>query len=92
MISIEDLVELSGLSLEEIEELAKSHHEPVALSVAHGECLLENEEGILKIKKQLKEKIKDAVQEGDKQHLKDLIRVYKTFHASHPSCKTCDKD
>ena len=83
MISIEDLVELSGLSLDEIEALAEFNHEPLSLSAAHGEYLLDCQNGVCTIKHCFKENLSHAIKKGDKVRVKELLKIYKTFHNTH---------
>jgi hypothetical protein len=85
MITVEDLIDFSELSPDEIEAIAEHTHEPVVVCVAHAETLLECEQGICTIKQYLIDDIEHAKQLGNKQHANTLKSTYKAFEKSHPS-------
>ncbi|MEM1286222.1 MAG: hypothetical protein ACFB01_07505 [Cohaesibacteraceae bacterium] len=84
MISLDDMVGMSGLSEEEI--LAIAEHEHVAPSVATGlgAYLSGDHEGLEKVRNMIFDDIRAAQAAGDTGHERELLHVLHHFLREHP--------
>ena len=83
MITIQDLIEFSELSEEEIEAIAEHDHEHLVISLAHGEEMVHCEEGICTLQKYIIDDIEQAKLKGDKKRVRELKHTYKVFIQMH---------
>ena len=82
MISIEDLIEFSELSPEEIEAIAEHDNEQLIISLTHNE-LVNCEEGLCILQKYILDDLKRAQLKGDKKRVRELKHTYKVFIKMH---------
>lgn len=84
MISIEDCIGLSGLTLDEIEAIAEHEHVPECVATALGSYLVHKAHGNQIIRDMIRDDIRAALAHQDRQHAADLLATLRTFLAMHP--------
>ena len=84
MLTLQDCIELSDLSEEEIEAIAEHEHVPEIIAVELGQYLLKTEEGVPVIKRIILDDIRDAELRKDFAHVERLRAVLRHFIATHP--------
>ena len=87
MISLEDCVGLSGLTEEEVLEIAEHEHIPEIAASALGQYLSRQEHGIEQIRDMIVHDIRQAQQGQDKQHIVVLLHVLRVFLKAHPEAR-----
>ena len=85
MLTYEDCVDLSGLTEEEIDAIAKHEHMSGMLALELGHYLLETDDGVPAIKRIILDDITDAKAAGDFEHASKLGAVLHHFIRTHPS-------
>jgi len=84
MLTIEDCIELSGLTEDEVLAIAEHEHVPEMVAVEMGAYLVETPEGEKRIKRMIADDIAAARERGDAKHalaLKLVLRHYLEHHA-----------
>lgn len=84
MLTIEDCIELSGLTEEEVLAIAEHEHLPEMVAVEMGAYLVETPAGEKRIKRMIADDIAAARSRGDSRHalaLKLVLRHYLEHHA-----------
>ncbi len=84
MLTIEDCIELCGLSAEEIDAIAQHEHIPEMQAIELAEYLVHCDDGIPRIKHIIQDDLADARQRHDTEAIKRYRNVLKHFIASHP--------
>ena len=84
MITLEDCVGLSGLTLDEIDAIAEHEHIPEAVAVALGSYLLHKKHGNEIIRDMIRDDIRTALEHHDRQHAANLLATLRTFLSMHP--------
>ncbi len=84
MITLEDLIDFSNLSTEDIEAIAECNQEPLILSIAQVEALLHRKNGCT-IKEFFEKDILLAKRKGDELHALRLKCAYQVFDKAHPT-------
>ncbi len=84
MISLEDMIGMSGLTEEEI--LAIAEHEHVSPSVAtnYASYLAQGHEGLEQVRNMIIDDIREAQAAGNSSHERELLHVLHHFLRSHP--------
>ena len=85
MLTLQDCIELSDLSEEEILAIAEHEHIPEMLAVEMGNYLVHTASGEKRIKRMIVDDIKHAQEAGDLKHVAVLKSVLKHFVAEHMS-------
>ena len=85
MLTLQDCIELSDLSEEEILAIAEHEHIPEMLAVEMGNYLVHTPSGEKRIKRMIVDDIKHAQEAGDLKHVAVLKSVLKHFVAEHMS-------
>ncbi|WP_286237385.1 hypothetical protein [Neptuniibacter halophilus] len=83
MLTYNECLELSGLTVGEVNAIAEHEHMEPMIAVALGNYLVEHE-GEQKIRKIILEDIAKAERNGDYPHANLLNRVLEHFLATHP--------
>jgi hypothetical protein len=84
MLTIEDCIELCGLTADEIEAIATHEHLPDMQAIELAEYLVHCDDGLPRIRRIIIDDIDDARRRNDEQALKRYEAVLKHFIASHP--------
>lgn len=87
MLTIQDCIELSGLTEEEIHAIAEHEHVPEMIAVELGHYLVQTPTGEKRIKAMIVDDLRDARERGDHLHvlkLKLCLRHYLEHHAKPP--------
>ncbi len=84
MITIEDCVGMSGLTVEEIDAIAEHEHIPEAAASALGAYLLDVDRGPAVIRDMIRDDIRTALASQNRQHAADLLATLQSFLHLHP--------
>jgi hypothetical protein len=84
MISIEDCVAFSGLSEEEVLAIAEHEHVPEAVACGMAQYLSADHSGREQIRDMIVDDIRAAQQQGNPQHVRELLHVLHHFLRTHP--------
>ncbi|MBV6657634.1 MAG: hypothetical protein KI785_07690 [Devosiaceae bacterium] len=89
MISLDDMVGMSGLSEEEILAIAEHEHLPDSLATNLAAYLGDGTQGLQIVRDMIIEDIRSAQASGQAAHERDLLHVLHHFLREHPSaCPT----
>ncbi len=83
MLTLQDCIELSELSEDEILAIAEHEHIPEMLAVEMGNYLVHSPSGEKRIKRMIVDDIDHAKEHGNLQHVAMLKRVLKHYVAEH---------
>jgi S-ribosylhomocysteine lyase LuxS involved in autoinducer biosynthesis len=83
MLTLQDCIELSELSEEEILAIAEHEHIPEMLAVEMGSYLVHSPSGEKRIKRMIVDDIDHAKEHGNLKHVAMLKRVLKHYVAEH---------
>ena len=83
MISIEDIIGLSGLSEEEVDAIAEHEHIPETAAAALGAYLLHEDHGAEKIAEMIRDDIRAALSKGNQGHARELFMALRHFLTEH---------
>jgi hypothetical protein len=84
MLTIQDCIELSGLTEEEVLAIAEHEHLPEMIAVELGNYLVQTPGGEKRIKTMIVDDMRAASERGDQKHLLELklcLRHYLEHHA-----------
>lgn len=84
MISLTDMVGLSGLSEEEILAIAEHEHMPPGVAAALAAYLGRNDAGLSRVRDMIIDDIRQARLRGDLGHARDLMHTLHHFLRQHP--------
>ncbi len=87
MLTLEDCIEMSDLSEEEVLAIAEHEHIPTIVAAAMAHYLVHCPDGELCIKAMIRDDIRDSAARGDKVHALTLKLVMRQFIAQHPRCE-----
>lgn len=85
MLTLQDCIELSELSEDEILAIAEHEHIPEMLAVEMGNYLVHSPSGEKRIKRMIVDDIDHAREHGNLKHVAMLRRVLKHYVAEHAS-------
>lgn len=89
MITMEEVIDMSGLTVEEIDAIAEHEHLPEAAAVALAAYLVEaGPEGQQRITVMIRDDIRLALKRGDRNHAAELLAALRHFLHEHPATKT----
>lgn len=84
MLTIEDCIELCGLSAEEVEAIARHEHIPDLQAVELAEYLVHCDDGVPRIRRIIEDDLADARRRHDEAAVRRYRAVLKHFIATHP--------
>jgi hypothetical protein len=87
MISLEDCLELCGLSEDEVLAIAQHEHIPEIVAAELGNYLVSTPDGQLCVKGMIRDDIALAAAAGDRARALALKLVLRRFIAQHPRCE-----
>ncbi len=87
MISLEDMVALSGLTEAEILAVAEHEHIPEACACGLASYLARQPRGSEIIRQMILEDIRDAQKRGDRAHVLQLLHLLHHFFRAHPDSR-----
>ncbi|AWI74747.1 hypothetical protein CEW87_18230 [Parazoarcus communis] len=87
MLTIQDCIELSDLTEEEILAIAEHEHVPEMIAVELGSYLVHTSSGEKRIKKMIADDIAEARSKGDYKHAAKLKLVLKHYLEEHANLK-----
>ena len=90
MLTYQEIIDLSGLTREEIDAIAEHEHIPELIAAEMGNYLTECPNGIPCIKSMILDDIAVAERHGDTEHVLHLRRVLTHFIRSHPEHRTAE--
>ncbi len=79
MISIEDIIGMTGLTREEIDAISEHEHIPEVAAAALGDYLMHQDKGPDEILTMIRDDIRAALRRGDKDHAKELMMALRHF-------------
>ena len=87
MLSLDDCIELSNLSEEEILAIAEHEHIPEMAALELGNYLVVRPDGQSCIKAMIRDDIAEAERRGERDRSLALRLVLRNFVAQHPGCE-----
>jgi hypothetical protein len=84
MITLEDCIDFSGLTKEEVLAIAEHEHLPEIAACALAEYLLNQEHGPEKIRDMIIDDVRAAQARGDREHVRTLLHVLHHFLKTRP--------
>lgn len=84
MLSLQECIDFSNLTEDEIEAIAEHEHIPEIVAAELGATLLQTPSGVCLIKLYLLENIERARLRGDFDKAGRLESLYRRFHQAHP--------
>ncbi len=85
MLTIQDCLELCGLTEEEIEAISEHEHIPDIVALELGEALLKSEDGVAEIRRFILEEIALAKAHGHGAKAARFEEAYRHFESTHPA-------
>ncbi len=79
MISIEDIIGMTGLTREEVDAIAEHEHIPEVAAAALGDYLMHQDKGPDAIISMIRDDLRAAMARGDRAHAKELLMALKHF-------------
>jgi len=83
MITIEEVIDLTGLSRDEIDAIAEHEHIPEAAAAALADYLMHQEKGVETVRGMIEDDIRRAIEHGDESHAATLLATLRRFMAEH---------
>lgn len=83
MISLEDMVAMSGLSKEEVLAIAEHEALPASLATSLASYLSSDHDGLAQVRDMIFDDIRDAQLKGDVEHERALLHVLHHFLRDH---------
>lgn len=87
MISLDDMIGMSGLSEEEILAIAEHEHVEPSIASSLGAYLSSEKDGLERVRAMIFDDIRAAQALGDVQHERELLHVLHHFLRQHPEQK-----
>ncbi len=87
MLTFEDCLALSDLSLEEIAAIAEHEHIPEIIAIEMGEYLMHTENGERRISRMIIDDIMEHRKQGNAERVERLELVLQHFVATHPKAQ-----
>jgi hypothetical protein len=84
MISLEDMVGMSGLSEEDILAIAEHEHMAPSVAASLGAYLSSDHEGLSRVRDMIIDDIRVAQASGETEHERELLHVLHHFLRQHP--------
>lgn len=87
MLTLQDCLELSGLTEDEVSIIAEHEHVPEIIAAELGSTLLNTPKGVYQIKQMMLEELEKAASNGQRDKEKQIDKIYARFNASHPTSR-----
>jgi len=87
MITMNDCIDMSGLTEDEVMAIAEHEHVPEIAAAAIRRYLLKKPDGAEQIRDMIRDDIHDALSRGDKDHASELLMVLRHFLEMHPEAQ-----
>jgi hypothetical protein len=87
MLTLEDCIEMSDLTEEEVLAIAEHEHIPAIAAAAMAHYLVHRPDGEMCVKAMIRDDICKAAEQGDKIHELTLKMVLRHFIGQHPRCE-----
>lgn len=84
MISIQDCIDMCGLTREEIDAIAEHEHIPEIAAAALADYLMHLRRGPEQVREMIRDDIREAVNRGDARHARELLTALHHFLTEHP--------
>ncbi|WP_108260233.1 hypothetical protein [Mangrovicoccus ximenensis] len=84
MISVQDIIDMTDLTPDEIEAVAEHEHLCSVNAAALAQYMLEHHNGAAKVQDMICDDIREALHKGDLPHARDLFATLRHFMAEHP--------
>ena len=84
MISIDDIIDMTGLTPDEVSAIAEHEHCSEACAAAMADYLLHKPDGAEAIRQMISDDIRHALRHGNRAHATELLAALKHFIAQHP--------
>ncbi|MCZ7597650.1 MAG: hypothetical protein M5U09_07825 [Gammaproteobacteria bacterium] len=84
MLTIEDCIELCGLTEDEIDAIARHEHLPEINAAELARYLVQSDDGTLRIRRMIVDDLADAKRRGDTAAMEKYRAVLGHFIAAHP--------
>jgi len=92
MLTLEDCIEMSDLTPDEVEAIAEHEHTDLILAAELGAYLVHSEEGQVRIHRMILDDIAHAQRRGDSSHAAKLKLVLSHFVEEHGDLEHGDND
>ncbi len=87
MLTYQEVIDLSDLTLDEIDAIAEHEHVPELVAAEIGHYIVESPDGVRRIKRIILDDIDNAERHGKTEHALYLKGVLKHFVVTHPEHK-----
>jgi len=84
MITLQDCIDLCGLTADEVRAIAEHEHVPEIVAAGMAECLLRQSHGAETVRHMIVDDIKAGKLRGDNRRVYELIVCLKHFLDTHP--------
>lgn len=84
MITLQDCIDLCGLSEEEVLAIAEHEHVPEVVAAALAGLLLKQPGGAERVREMIVDDIREANARGDSRHAHELLCCLKCYLEAHP--------
>ena len=84
MLTLEDVIDYSDLTEEEVDAIAEHEHVPEIIAAELGNYLVHSEDGVPMLKRIILDDIEAARNHGNEKHLRELTLVLQHFVRTHP--------
>ncbi|MEM1363908.1 MAG: hypothetical protein AAGF94_19795 [Pseudomonadota bacterium] len=84
MLALHDIVDITGLTIDEVEAIAEHESIPRVSAAALGQYMLASHRGETRVHEMICDDIRDALHKQDLVHARDLYATLKHFLAEHP--------
>lgn len=84
MITLDECIEMSGLTPEEIEAICEHEHIPEVAAAALADYLMHQANGVSAVRTMIDDDIRASLARGDKAHAASLLVTLRKFLAAHP--------
>ena len=85
MITLEECIEMTDLTRDEIDAICEHEHIPEVAAAAYADYLMHRDSGVADLHAMIRDDIRDALARGDRQHAASLLVTLRRFLAAHPS-------
>ena len=83
MITIDECIDMSGLTPDEIAAICEHEHIPEVAAAALGDYLMHTDHGVDDIRRMIRDDIRASLARGDRVHAATLLVTLRKFLAGH---------
>ncbi len=87
MITPEELIDLCGITREELAAIAEHEHLPEVAAAALADYLMHLPRGPAMVRSMIRDDLRDAIRRGDKVRARELLLALNHFVTEHPECR-----